>query len=210
MHACLPVLNAPMSAPMPPKHENKETINIEFNTMLKRTKTLLLWFLHAFMSVHMPPKQENTSHRNMKTSTHKHRVQHNFEVDKNTTLLLWSSLSLPSIPWTSGGVWSYHRVTAASGHLSHWLVLCWTITTPSPHDVLGPGEHATIQSTTQTSRRSRLCTYTHRGQAAGHERLKFISGCIHYTVKGLQLGLGNCGASVWLWQDSLTAQKWLS
>lgn len=55
-----------------------------------------------------------------------------------------------------------------------------------------------------------LYIYTHKGQAAGHGRLKFISGRIHYTVKGLQLGLGNCGASVWLWQDSLTAKKWLS
>ena len=36
-----------------------------------------------------------------------------------------------------------------SGRFSNWLVLCWTITTPSPHDVLGPGECATIQSTTQ-------------------------------------------------------------
>lgn len=35
LHACLPILNAPMSAPMPPKHENKQTINIDVNTIFK-------------------------------------------------------------------------------------------------------------------------------------------------------------------------------
>lgn len=33
---------------------------------------------------------------------HTNTVKHNFKVDKNTTLLLWSSLSLPCIPWTWG------------------------------------------------------------------------------------------------------------
>lgn len=33
-------------------------------------------------------------------NTRKHRVERNFKVDKNTTLLLWSSL--PNIPWTRG------------------------------------------------------------------------------------------------------------
>lgn len=145
----------------------------------------------------------------MSTSTDKHGVKLNFEVNKNTTLLLWSSLS-PTFP--GRGVCMVPPVCDSGqwSHLSHWLVLCWTLTTPSPRDVVGPGELATVQGTTQTSHQSCLCTYKHGGQAAGHERLKFISGCIHYTVKGLQLGLGNCGASMWLWQDSLTAQKWLS
>ncbi len=43
-----------------------------------------------------------TRHLNRSTSAHKHRVKHNFEVDKNSTLLLWSYLSLPNIPWTRG------------------------------------------------------------------------------------------------------------
>lgn len=114
-------------------------------------------------------------------------------------------LSLPT--W---GAWSYHGVTVVSGCPSYWLVLCRSVTTPLPRDVLGPGERATAQTKTQTPCCSLFCTYVHRGQAAGHEWLKFISGCIHYAVKGLQLGLGNCGASMWLWQDSLTAPKWLS
>lgn len=41
---------------------------------------------------------------------------------------------------------------------AHWLLLCWTLTTLSPHDVLGPGEHATFQGTGQTSLRSCVCT----------------------------------------------------
>lgn len=41
-----------------------------------------------------------TRRLNMNTSTCKHRVQHNFRTDKNTTLLLWSSLH--NIPRTRG------------------------------------------------------------------------------------------------------------
>lgn len=50
LHAFLPILNAPMSAPMPPKHENKQMINIDFNTILKQIKTLpcLFGFARAY------------------------------------------------------------------------------------------------------------------------------------------------------------------
>lgn len=143
--------------------------------------------------------------QNMKTRARKHWLRHNFSARQKHHFTCLVVSSLPT--W---GAWSRHGVTAVSGGPSYWLVLCRTVTTRSPHDVLGPGERATIQTKAQTSRWSPFCTYVHRGQAAGHEWLKFISGCIHYAVKGLQLGLGNCGASMWLWQDSLTAQKWLS
>lgn len=180
-----PVLNECASAYVPPQLENKSA---------NSTVDLLLWFLQAFVCADVPPKHENKWHINTESNA---RQKHHF-----------SCLVVSSLP--TWGAWSYHGVTAVSGRPSYWLVLCRSVTTWSPHDVLGPGERATTQTKTQTSCRSLFCTYVHRGQAAGHEWLKFISGCIHYTVKGLQLGLGNCGASMWLWQDGLTAQKWLS
>lgn len=59
---------------------------------------------------------ERVCQLNMNMSTRKHRVQHNFEGDKNTTLLLWSSLS-PQHSLDQGFVWSHQRVTVVSGHL---------------------------------------------------------------------------------------------
>lgn len=159
-----------------------------------KTVDLLLQFLPAFVWVDVPAKHENKWQIN--TESNARQKQH------------FTCLVVSSLP--TWGAWSYHGVTAVRGCPSYWLVLCRSVTTRSPHDVLGPGERATTQTKTQTSCWSLFCTYVHRGQAAGHEWLKFISGCIHYAVKGLQLGLGNCGASMWLWQDSLTAQKWLS
>jgi len=89
-----------------------------------------------------------------------HEIKHNFKEDK--TLLVISIP--PNIPWSRG---LQHRVTAVSGHLSltDW-VLCCAITTLSPHDILGPGEHATMLGTTQTWFQSSFCTYMQRGTSS--------------------------------------------
>lgn len=80
-----------------------------------------------------------------------------FDVEKNNTLFL-SHRPPPTFPGTAPRM--VPRV-CDSGRWSppaHWLLLCWTLTTLSPHDVLGPGEHATFQGTGQTSLRSCVCT----------------------------------------------------
>lgn len=105
-YACMPVCFE--CAPwVPPKHENKQTINSS-TPVLRQMKTLLLWFSMRSWAC--------TDHHNTKTSAHKHIVQHDFwsrQTHHSSSLVIFVSPAFPG-PGVYGLTMGWQRSVVTS------------------------------------------------------------------------------------------------
>ena len=107
---------------------DKSCKHTDMQTAMNTTKSIFLhmcyvnrrvFSMRLYVSTFAQAQDHEHAFFNTSISTHKHRVWHNFQVDKNTTLLLRSSLSLHNIPWTRGALsptrgWQRSVVTSLS------------------------------------------------------------------------------------------------